>query len=133
SAGFEICSTTRYTGEMEACIIATKDWKVGEQVTACLGAIAYLSPNEDAKLKSEDRDFSVMYSTRRKCTSLFLGPARFMNHDCNSNCEFMNIGNQAVTFKVRRSIVCGEEMTVFYGADYFGENNCECLCMSCEK
>lgn len=78
-AGFEVSSTTRYTGTMEACILATKDWKAGEFVKCCAGAITELTKEDDAKLKSEGRDFSVMVSTRRKCTCLFLGPARFMN------------------------------------------------------
>jgi hypothetical protein len=79
NAGFEINSTKRYTGTMEACIVATRDWEAGEQVTCCQGAIAELNSEEDAKLKKEGRDFSVMVSTRKKCTCLFLGPARFMN------------------------------------------------------
>jgi hypothetical protein len=64
---------------MEACIVATKDWTAGEQVRYCLGSIAELSEEDDAKLKKEGRDFSVMVSTRKKCSCLFLGPARFMN------------------------------------------------------
>ncbi|KAI9273554.1 hypothetical protein BY458DRAFT_489414, partial [Sporodiniella umbellata] len=32
-----------------------------------------------------------------------------------------------------KEIKCGEEITVFYGQHYFGENNCECLCATCEK
>lgn len=79
NAGFEVGSTTRYTGKPEACILATKDWTAGEQVTCCLGSIAELSEQDDLKLKSEGRDFSVMVSTRKKCSCLFLGPARFMN------------------------------------------------------
>jgi hypothetical protein len=59
--------------------VATRDWEAGEQVTCCQGAIAELNSEEDAKLKKEGRDFSVMVSTRKKCTCLFLGPARFMN------------------------------------------------------
>lgn len=79
NAGFEVGSTTRYTGKPEACLIATKAWNTGEQVTCCLGSIAALSEQDDLKLKSEGRDFSVMVSTRKKCSCLFLGPARFMN------------------------------------------------------
>lgn len=78
-AGFEVSSTTRYTGTMEACILATRDWTAGEIVQYCSGAIVDLTKEDDAKLKSEGRDFSVMVSTRKKCTCLFLGPARFMN------------------------------------------------------
>lgn len=133
NAGFEVGSTTRYTGKPEACLIATKAWNTGEQVTCCLGSIAALSEQDDLKLKSEGRDFSVMVSTRKKCSCLFLGPARFMNHDCDSNCEFILIGQNAITFRVVKDIMVGEEMTVFYADHYFGEGNCECMCVSCER
>ncbi|KAI7873389.1 uncharacterized protein EV154DRAFT_528125 [Mucor mucedo] len=133
NAGFEVGSTTRYTGKPEACILATKDWTAGEQVTCCLGSIAELTEQDDLKLKREGRDFSVMVSTRKKCSCLFLGPARFMNHDCDSNCEFILIGQNAITFRVQKDISIGEEMTVFYADHYFGEDNCECLCSSCER
>lgn len=118
---------------MEACLVATKDWKAGDQVKFCMGAIADLSEEEDMKLKSEGRDFSVMFSIKRKCFCLFLGPARFMNHDCDANCRFTIISNNAVNFKVIRDIKCGEELTVFYAEHYFGEDNCECLCATCER
>jgi hypothetical protein len=78
-AGFEVGVTTRYTGKMEACILATQDWTVGEKVSLCQGSIAKLTTEEDERLKSEGRDFSVMVSTRKRCACLFLGPARFMN------------------------------------------------------
>jgi hypothetical protein len=31
-----------------------------------------------------------------------------------------------------RNIEIGEEITVDYSVDYFGEDNCECLCKTCE-
>ncbi|KAL9555921.1 hypothetical protein MBANPS3_002139 [Mucor bainieri] len=132
-AGFEVSSTKRYTGTMEACILATRDWTAGETVQCCSGAIVNLTKEDDAKLKSEGRDFSVMVSTRKRCTCLFLGPARFMNHDCDANCEFTSPQPNTISFKVQKDICRGEEMTVYYGDHYFGIDNCECRCLSCER
>lgn len=133
TAGFEVSSTTRYTGKYEACITATRDWSAGDQVKCCKGAIAELNDEDDLKLRAEGVDFSVLFSSKKNCTCLFLGPARFMNHDCEANCSFLHSGANSVSFKVNRSISVGEEMTAYYGDHYFGENNCECLCQSCEK
>ncbi|KAL0087429.1 hypothetical protein J3Q64DRAFT_1638604, partial [Phycomyces blakesleeanus] len=134
NAGFEIGETRRYSNgrHAEACILATKDWHVGDEMRLCTGMIACLDPSADAELKQDDRDFSVMWSSRKGCSCLFLGPARFVNHDCNSNSKFIALGQNSITFKVIREIKCGEELTAFYGKHYFGENNCECRCVTCE-
>ncbi|KAI7869566.1 hypothetical protein BDF14DRAFT_1722628, partial [Spinellus fusiger] len=136
SAGFEISDTRRYSqeGEMaQACVIATKDWRVGDEVKFCSGVIACLASEDDDELKRQNRDFSVMFSTRKNCSCLFLGPARFMNHDCVSNCQFVPHGQNAITLKIVKDVKCGEELTTYYGAHYFGESNCECRCVSCER
>ncbi|KAI8075269.1 hypothetical protein BC940DRAFT_230485 [Gongronella butleri] len=131
SAGFEISDTTRYMG-VQACIIATKPWKAGDQIKCCTGAIACLGPDDYDNLKSSNCDFSIMYSDRKQSNCLFLGPARFMNHDCGSNTRFISQGS-TVTFQVLRDIAVGDEITTFYGSHYFGDGNCECLCVTCEK
>lgn len=90
NAGYEVGDTRRYGGtgrRVEACLIATKDWHVGDEMRLLTGMIACLDPKDDAELKRGNRDFSVMWSTRKNCSCLFLGPARFANHDCNSNCK----------------------------------------------
>lgn len=133
NAGFEVSSTKRYTGQFEASIIATKNWAVGEQVKCCSGAFGKLSTEDDLELKNNGSDFSVLYSSKKGCTGLFLGPARFMNHDCEPNCSFLYESKGTVSFKVSRAIAIGEELTVSYGENYFGEDNCECLCKSCES
>ncbi|CAO3587435.1 unnamed protein product [Absidia cylindrospora] len=130
-AGYEISDTTRYSG-VEACVISTKAWEVADEIRNCTGMIACLKPEDDAELQQSNRDFSVMYSQRRDSNCLFLGPARFMNHDCGSNCRFIGLGPNGITFKVLRRIEIGEELTVFYGSHYFGTNNCECRCLTCE-
>ncbi len=132
NAGYEVARTYRYkiSGKAEACLRATKQWNVGDQIKDCTGIIAELTHNDEEFLK--DRDFSVLFSSRGNCMCLFLGPARFVNHDCKSNCEFVSIAEDGIAFKVLRDIAPGEEITAFYGEDYFGEGNCECLCSTCE-
>ncbi|KAJ1548097.1 hypothetical protein HK096_005123 [Nowakowskiella sp. JEL0078] len=133
NAGYEIIRTDRYgnTGKVEACIVATKLWKSGDELRCCNGFIAALNENEEQFLA--ERDFSVMFSMKKKCNCLFLGPARFINHDCKPNTQFINRGPTMVSFKIIRDIEIGEEITTFYGEDYFGVSNKECLCETCEK
>ncbi|KAJ3176542.1 Histone-lysine N-methyltransferase set9 [Geranomyces variabilis] len=134
-AGFEITSTRRYasTGKAEACIKATDEFNPGDEIRACTGFIAQLSGEDEEHLAN--RDFSVMYSSAKSSNCLFLGPARFVNHDCDPNCEFFSSNPRAnlISFKVKKHIELGEEITTFYGESYFGENNKECLCATCER
>ena len=85
TAGYEISRTLRYSTseKIEARIVATQDFEIGDEIKTCSGVIAELTKDEEAALKN--RDFSVMYSTKKKCMCLFLGPARFVNHDCKPN------------------------------------------------
>ncbi|KAJ3147676.1 Histone-lysine N-methyltransferase set9 [Geranomyces michiganensis] len=134
-AGFEITSTRRYacTGKAEACIKATDRFNPGDEIRACTGFIAQLSGEDEEHLAN--RDFSVMYSSAKSSNCLFLGPARFVNHDCDPNCVFFSSNPRAnlISFKVKKRIELGEEITTFYGESYFGENNKECLCATCER
>ncbi|KAL9043333.1 MAG: hypothetical protein Q9214_003473 [Letrouitia sp. 1 TL-2023] len=72
-------------------------------------------------------------SSRKKTPSLFLGPARFSNHDCNANARLVTRGSEGMQVVAVRDIDVGDEITVTYGENYFGEENCECLCLTCEE
>ncbi|KAI0790630.1 hypothetical protein C8Q75DRAFT_806034 [Abortiporus biennis] len=145
SGSIEIAHTSRYshrTGKSELCILATRPLAPGTIITELKGSMADLTEDEDKELKRTDerhvdgaqirRDFSVIHSKQLKKNHLFLGPARFVNHDCDHNVELFRTGRY-ITFRVIKPIAVGEEVTAHYGDGYFGKKNRHCLCHTCEK
>ncbi|KAG0220236.1 Histone-lysine N-methyltransferase set9 [Mortierella sp. NVP41] len=135
SAGFEISQTDRYsavTNKSEACVIANRAFEIGDELRYCAGTIANLTEQEEKDLENRTSDFSVIKTSRRG-TCLFLGPARFVNHDCDPNCSFMSAGSSAIYFKVQKLINVNDEITTNYGDNYFGVDNQECLCATCDR
>jgi histone-lysine N-methyltransferase SUV420H len=131
---FEVNTTNRYTIEThEASITARKDIKKGEAIKYLTGIQVAITKQEEKDLDVTRRDFSIVMSSRKKTPSLFLGPARFANHDCDANAKLSTTGLHGMQIVATKDIEVGEEITVTYGVDYFGEDNCECLCATCEK
>ena len=130
---FEVNTTNRYTLlTSEACIISRQHIRKGEPVKYLSGIQVEMTEAEEKELCSRT-DFSIVLSSRRKRPSLFLGPARFANHDCDSNARLTTSGPHGIHIVARKDIEVGDEITVTYGEDYFGEDNCECLCATCER
>lgn len=144
TGSIEIAHTQRYshrTGKSELCILATRPLAPGTVLSELKGSMADLTEADELELKRTDRrnshggirrDFSVIHSKQLKKNHLFLGPARFVNHDCDNNCELFREGRY-ITFRVLKPVAVGEEVTAHYGDGYFGRGNRDCLCETCER
>lgn len=130
---FEVSTTNRYTiVTQEAAITARKPIRKGETIKYLCGNKVQMTPDEEKDLDLTRRDFSVVMTSRKKTPSLFLGPARFANHDCKANAKLVPRGPEGMIVVAEQEICVGDEITVNYGEHYFGEDNCECLCATCE-
>ncbi|CAH8854778.1 unnamed protein product [Trichobilharzia szidati] len=136
-SGIEIRPCWRYASEnhMGAAIYATKDWPKGSRISTLVGCIAELKHHEEATfLKQHQNDFSVMYSSRKNCSQLWLGPAAYVNHDCRPNCEFTTNcdADARMSLEAITDIKCGDEIFIYYGTNFFDTNNAACECFTCE-
>lgn len=136
-SGVEIRTCSRYASEnyVGAAIFATKDWPKGAKINTLIGCIAELNQSEELSfLKHRKNDFSVMYSSRKNCSQLWLGPAAYVNHDCQPNCEFtINCDMDArMSLEAKTDIHKGDEIFIYYGKHFFDLNNGACECFTCE-
>ncbi|KAF9691778.1 hypothetical protein EKO04_010528 [Ascochyta lentis] len=131
---FEVTTTNRYMiTEHEASITARRDINPREEIKYLTGVQVAMTEEQEQKLELARKDFSLVISSRKKTRSLFLGPARFANHDCDANARLSTKGYDGMQIVAAKPIEAGDEITVSYGEDYFGENNEECLCHTCEE
>jgi len=130
---WEVSTTNRYTIVTQEAAATTRRFiKKGETIKYLCGNLVAMTSEEEKDLDLTRRDFSIVMSSRKKTPSLFLGPARFANHDCNANARLVTTGPEGMQVVAMRNIDVDEEITVTYGEDYFGIGNCECLCRTCE-
>ena len=129
----EVNTTNRYTlFEHEASITTRRRISKSMPIKYLVGIQVPMTAAEEEDMDLKRKDFSIVITSRKKVPSVFLGPARFANHDCNPNADLQPLSNNGMSVVALRDIEVGEEVTVHYGDNYFGTDNCECLCRTCE-
>ena len=121
---FEVSRTTRYSRIPEAALKARRDIEKGE-ITYLYGTQACFQgeevPNQD--------DFSITQSSRHAMVFRMAGPVRFANHECGPNALLeASESYEEIKIIALRKIRAGEEITIDYGRNAFGIDNCDCLC-----
>ena len=104
---FEITTTNRFTvHKLEASVTARQNIRQGQKIKYLRGIQVDLTPGEELELKRMKRDFSVVISARTGKPSIFLGPARFCNHDCEANANWDSCSDNAMEVVAdRKSVV----------------------------
>lgn len=126
----ERCAMFEEDGDVGAKVMASKELKSGTVIYELCGRLVTV---RDSFLKPGRNDFSVVHSTYRKKSQLWLGPAAYANHDCESNCDIHYLRSGVACLRTNRPIRVGEEITAYYGQHYFGANNVHCLCSTCKE
>lgn len=126
--GVDKCDRYARDGDYGARIMCKDSIKAGKTIEELTGVLATV--NEE--FLNGINDFSVVQTTFRNKTRLWLGPASYANHDCEANSRIIFIGNDMACIRAVRNIDPGEEITINYGPNYFGKDNAECQCLSCE-
>lgn len=138
-SGFTVRECARYSKEENrgAAIYATRRFKNGEEIKGLKGCSAPMTDEQYEQLVIPGKnDYSILIGFPRRNGphrhSLWLGPAAYINHDCRANCEIDHRIDNKVVIRATRDIEANEELLMFYGSQFFGVDNCECECRTCE-
>lgn len=85
---FDVATTTKYNSKKrECCVVSRMNIPARTLITGLCGVFCPLDSNRLQNIAMNGNDFSIMYSKATSKEGIFIGPARFVNHCCEPNCE----------------------------------------------
>ena len=133
--GFHVALETRYSmeGHQGAKVVTTKAWSKGAQICNLVGSSRQINGEFEQELVDQKVDTScIIKSSKSKSVLVVIGPISFINHDHAPNCQLVSLPNKLVGIEAIKNIKSGDELTISYGAGYFGRDNKKCECLTCE-
>lgn len=113
-------------------IVAAKSIQKNILISELKGKTVVLTEEELINLNSRSANFSILCSPYHRRSLLMLGTIALLNHDYRkANCKYEIQKDGTVFLRTIKEIEHNEELTCFYGKDYFGSGLC--LCYSCQK
>lgn len=129
---FSFCSTMQYSERPEATLVARTAIPPNMIIPFCEGRLFDIEDEFLGSLEEKENDFSIAWSLSKGKMQILLGPIRYVNHRCKPNCRFHHTKKNHVGLISIKEIDVGDELTVFYGKDYFSDGNTECKCIDCK-
>lgn len=111
----EVSTTNRYAQDtVESKITARDSISSGQVVKGLVGTMISLNEEKADRLVKANKAISLVHLNQHLC--FFLGPARFVNHDCEPNAKLeADFPRLLITVRAIKNIKPGQEITVEYG------------------
>jgi len=109
-------------------IFAAKDIPAGELVMVISGEV--ISGKECERREEEDDNVYIFWNGRYYIDTANTKKIKYINHNCEPNCEVMERDKESLNLVSVREIKAGEEITMDYGYDEIYEI---CNCSICAQ
>ncbi|ORE11336.1 hypothetical protein BCV72DRAFT_300926 [Rhizopus microsporus var. microsporus] len=120
SSGVEFRTTKVYTGSPEVKMVASEVLGTPMYLTRCASVMAKVTEQLDIG------DDCWWVISRRGQDYVLPSPIRFFIKQC-----YGKTGSMKLAPRINTKVKAKDEITLFYGGDYFGKNNVECRCFTC--
>jgi len=138
SRGESRATTVRRTGKKGHGLFAAERVGAGEFVLEYCGEVLHEEAYKERKRRYQDEGrshyyFMTLSSSETIDATIRGNEGRFLNHSCAPNCEtqkWMVRGELCIGIFATRDIEEGEELTIDYKFERFGEKPSRCYCMA---